>query len=233
MNTPDLLKIQENQLPRIVNSLCLTIVTLALIYTSYSYLLMRLEIDQKPLIQEAQTLRVQLKEEKEKRLSTEQENTRFKILLEEKDKQLKKLLTQLEGGNQETSSSPKESSVQQCSLVPQEVNNDMIRNALRETLSRKTAERFEGVAILMNHLDYLDEKTQREVVEFYLREVDKRNRDGVYYATFILSELMPKVLKEYQAEIEEMYGFINDESGWEKTLYKYCQIESKINSRAN
>lgn len=230
MSAPELLTIQEHQLPRIVNSVCITIVTLALIYTSYSYLLMRLESDQKPLIQEAQTLRVQLKEEKEKRLSTEQENTRFKIQLEEKDKLLKKLSTQLEEGNQEKPS-PGESDTQACPLAAQEVDKGMIRNALRETLSRKAAERFEGVAILMNNIDYLDEKMQHEVVDFYLKEVDKRNRDGVYYATFILSELKPKVLKEYQAEIEGVYSFINDGSGWEKTLYKYCQIASKINSQ--
>lgn len=230
MSAPELLKIQENQLPRIVNSVCVTIVTLALIYTSYSYLLMRLESDQKPLIQETQTLRVQLKEEKEKQLSTEQENTRVKLLLEEKDKQLKKLLTQLEEGNKENSS-PGESDTQACPLAAQEVDKGMIRNALRETLSRKAAERFEGVTVLVNNIDYLDEKMQREVVDFYLKAVDKRNREGVYYATFILSELKPKVLKEYQAEIAEVYSFIDDGSGWEKTLYKYCQIESKINSQ--
>lgn len=231
MSAPELLTIQENQLPRIVNSVCITIVTLALIYTSYSYLLMRLEGDQKPLIQEAQTLRVQLKEEKEKRLTTEQENTRFKFQIEEKEKLLKKLSTQLEKGNKESSSSPGESDTQACPLAAQDVDKGMIHNALRETLSRKAAERFEGVAILMNNMDYLDEKMQREVVDFYLREVDKRNRDGVYYATFILSELKPKVLREYQAEIAEVYSFIDDGSGWEKTLYKYCQIESKINSQ--
>lgn len=226
MSAPEILKIPENYLPRIVNSICTTVVMLALIYTSYSYLLNQLEADQKPLFQEMETLRMQLKDEKDKRLFTEQENVRLKMQLDEREKQLKKFLTQQEDvkDNLQTESYP-----QTCLLDSQEVDKDLLRKALQETLSRRAPERFEGFALLMNNIDYLDDSQQREVVQTYLSEIDKRNRDGVYYAAFILSELKPKILKEFQTAIEEAYSFIYESSGWERTLYKYCQIENKVN----
>lgn len=225
MNAPEVLKIQENHLPRMVNSICTTVVMLALIYTSYSYLLTQLEADQKPLFQEMETLRMQLKEEKEKRLSTEQENVRLKMQLDEREKQLKKFLTQEDvKDNLQT-----ESYNQTCPLSSQEMESDLLQKALQETLSRKAPERFEGFTLLMNNIDYLDESQQREIVQTYLSDMDKRNRDGVYYAAFIMSELKPKILKEFQTAIEEAYSFVYEGSGWERTLYKYCQIENKVN----
>lgn len=226
MNAPEILKVQENHLPRIVNSICTTVVMLALIYTSYSYLLTQLEADQRPLFQEMEALRMQLKDEKDKRLNTEQENVRLKLQLDEKEKQLKKFLTQQE--DVKDSFQP-EGYTQTCPLDPQEMDKDLLQKALQKTLSRKAPERFEGFTLLMNNIDYLDDSQQREIVQTYLNEMDKRNRDGIYYAAFVISELKPKILKEFQAAIEEAYGFIYEGSGWERTLYKYCQIENKAN----
>lgn len=228
MSAPEVLKIQDHHIPRVVNSVCTTIVMLAVIYTSYSYLLTQLENAQKPLLQQIDMLQLQLKDEKDKRLGVEQESARLKMQIDEKDKQLKKLVS--ENGDQ-TVNFEGEKYAQVCPLTPQVIDNNLIRRALQATLSRKSTERFEGFSVLMNNLDYLDDQMQRNIVELYLNEVDKRNRDGVYYALFILSQLRPTILKEYQTEIEGGYSFIYEGSGWDKTLYKYCQLESKFNKR--
>jgi len=225
MSTQEVLRIEI--LPKLVNTICLTIVMLALIYTTYSYLLVQADFAKQPFTSEINTLRLQLKTETDKRVALEQENIHLNTRLATKEEQIKRLLTQVEGNETQ-----EEASSQSCRIDNQEIDRDLIRKALQNTLSRKSQERFEGFAILMNHLDYLDLQIQREVIEFYLNKVDKRNRSGVYYSVFILSQFSPTILKEYGHQIEQTFSFVSSPTGWEKTSYKYCQLQSKINENS-
>ena len=224
MSAQEILRIEQHALPKIINTLCITVVMLTLIYTIYSYLLVRAEIEEKPFLNELNMLRVQIKEEREKRQNIEQENLNLNTKIITKEDYIKRLLKQLENTEQE-----EENNLKSCRIEPQEVEREFIHKALQNTLSRQSPERFEGFSILMNNLDYLDEQLQREVIEFYLSKIDKRNRSGVYYAVFILSQLNPLILKEYHDEIEQTFGFVSQQPGWEKTSYKYCQLGNKIN----
>lgn len=227
MSAQEILRIEQHALPKIVNTLCITVVMLALIYAIYSYLLVKAEIEQKPFANELNLLRTQIKEEQEKRQTTEQENSNLNTKLITKEEHIKRLLTQLENIEQ-----GEESKLKSCRIEPQEVDRELIRKSLQNTLSRQSPDRFEGFSILMNNLDYLDEQMQREMIEFYLNKIDKRNRSGVYYAVFILSQLNSLILKEYHDEIEQTFSFVSQQPGWEKTSYKYCQLGNKINGNS-
>lgn len=217
--------VDNDNLPRIVNAICITLVLLAIIYVTYSYLLTTIAVKQQPL-----TLKLERVQEQLKTVQTQRQN-----LIEEKAK----LMAQLKKQNQEIISLQAQrqqknpvfpASTQVCTVEPENLNESFINKALRKTLSRKPLERIEGFSILMNNLDYMDSQLQNQVVQFYLAEINPKNRDGVYYATFILSELRPDVLKRYEFEIDEALYFIHEDSDWQKTLHKYCGIENKLNS---
>lgn len=213
---------QSDNLPKIVNTIAIATVLLACIYASYSYLVTQLKMVNDPLIHQLDVLRIQLKKEKKKRQLAEQENEKLTILLEKRNSEIKRFITQFE---EEQISQPL---IQQCSIDEEKTNDTLLRKAIHMTLSRKAEERFRGFSILMNNIDYMSEQMQRETIEFYLKRIDKKNKVGVYYAAFIMSELRPHILKEYQPEIERAYHAIYQQPGWERTSYKYCQIENKM-----
>jgi len=241
MNISEPLKIQPTDyLPKIVNSVCTTVVMLAFIYTVYSYFLIQLETRHKPLLKEINTLQLQLQEENERRLLLERENARLSIQLEEDQQKIKKLSAQLtypnflrkaEQSTLPSTLSPLSSEEErECKTAEKPLEDKFLRAALHKTLSRNAEDRFEGFSILMNNVEYTTEQTQRELLELYLKEMNKSNRLGVYYAAFIMAEFEPVVLHEYHTQIESAYQFIHQESGWEKTANKYCQIQQKIDS---
>ncbi|GEM_PF-1906935 len=237
MNVSEPLKIQPTDyLPKIVNSVCTTIVMLAFIYTVYSYFLIQLETRHKPLLKEINTLQLQFQEESERRLLLERENARLSIQVEEGQQKIKKLsgqLTQpnfLQKSEQSALSFLSLEEENECKTSEKPLEDRFLRSALHKTLSRNSTDRFEGFSILMNNVEYTTEQTQRDLLELYLKEMNKSNRLGIYYAAFIMAELEPVVLYEYRTQLESAYQFIHQESGWEKTANKYCQIKRKIDS---
>lgn len=222
-------KLASDNLPPIVNTVCGTIVLLALIYAVYSYLLAQIEIDRKPLAAELQKVQNQLKVEAEKRLAVEQERDTLSTQLKAREADIGKLV-ELDNKSKAAPLSSEQQPVQICPVETAKMDEDFLGRATRQTLSRKPNERFEGFTLLMNNLDYMDEQAQRDIIEIYLQEIDAHNRDGVYYATFVLSELPAAVLKDYAAELEETFQFMHQSSGWEKTLHNYCKIEGKLNN---
>lgn len=226
----------QHNISRIVTtiSFCVAFILLTLIF-SYSYLLIQVVAEKENLTQELINARVQLDEEKEKRYLTEQDKSQL-------SQQIQTLRTQLQQTEEiqcvecdleEEEENEFIKEIQSCRVDYQEVNSHFIRQACKKTLSFKDKERFEGFTILMDNLDYMNDQEQRELIEFYLKKMDKRNREGVYYAAFIMSELKPSILREYEKQIEDAYRSISYKPGWEKISYKYCQIENKFNDYLN
>jgi uncharacterized protein YoxC len=222
----DISKITCNDnLPRIVNAICITLVFLALIYTIYSYLLTLIEVAQQPLTVELETIQQQLDEVQKKERILADEKANLVSQLEKQTQEIVGLQTQLQKVKE---SEQRPADAQVCAVEPENLDEKFIHNALKKTLSRRPNERMEGFSILMNNLDYMNTPLQDQVVQFYLAEMNPKNKDGVYYATFILSELKPEVLKRYEFEIDETFYFIHEGSDWQKTFHKYCKIENKM-----
>lgn len=226
----------ENHIPRIVTTISFAIVIILLtVIFSYSFLLIKLVTEKESLTEELIKVRLQLEEEREKRFLTQQDKGK---LLEE----IQSLRVQVQQAEEKQCSviqvaevvetqvkSSEENQVLTCQLEYREINFRFLHQALLKTLSNNSSDRFEGFSILMNNIDYITEHEQRELVEFYLRKIHPSNPEGVYYAAFIMSELKPAVLKEYETQLEEAYQFIFYKPGWERTSYRYCQIENKLN----
>ena len=228
---------ENNQLSQIVTAISFTIaaILLTLIF-SYSYLLSQIVAEKKQLTEEFITMRNQLGEERQKRQKLEENNQQLRTQLSKKEEEIEKYQVQLqetekrrlecqeligdEDGENQTSA---------CQVVHKEVSSELIRQAAQNLLSVKTTDRFKGFSILMNHIEYIDDRLQREIIEFYLKEMDKKNEDGVYYATFILSWLKPNILREYETQIREWYHAISKNSDWQRTAYRYCQLEKRMN----
>lgn len=222
----DISKITCNDnLPRIVNAICITLVLLALIYAVYSYLLTLVDVAQQPLVAKLETTRQQLEKTQQKEQLLATEKASLAVQLEKQTQEMANLQTQLKKVKDSEQSL---SNNQVCTVEPENMDEKFIRNALKKTLSQKPQERMEGFSILMNNIDYMSVQLQDQIVQFYLTGVESKNRDGVYYAIFILSELQPAVLKRYEFDIEEVFSFIRDGSDWQKTFHKYCEIESKL-----
>lgn len=223
----DTSKKNVDNLPSIINTLAVTIVSLAFIYAAYSYLVIQLQAEAQPTSNKLVNLQLQLKQEQAKSQQLQQENNNLLAAIEQKEQRIKQLRMQLE----EESKLTDQLITPQCSVVKnKDITDKLLRKALHQTLSRTLSERFEGFSILMNKIDYLDESLQKEIIEFYLGNMNKKHKVGVYYATFIMSELAPQVLRAYEPEIESAYRSIYQQPGWEMTSYKYCQIESKMDS---
>lgn len=228
---------ENNQLSQIVTAISFTIATILLtLICSYSYLLSQIVAEKKQLTEEFITMRNQLGEERQKRQKLEENNQQLKTQLAKQEEETEKYQLQLQEtekrrlecqellGDEEG-----ENQTPACQVVNKEVSSEFIRQAAKSLLSTKTADRFKGFSILMNHIEYIDDKLQREVIEFYLKAMDKKNEDGVYYATFILSRLKPNILREYETQLREWYHSISENSGWQRTSYRYCQLEKRMN----
>lgn len=228
---------ENNQLTQIVTAISFTIaaILLTLIF-SYSYLLSQIVAEKKQLTEEFITMRNQLGEERENRQKLAENNQQLKTQLAKKEEEIERLQLQLQEtekrrlecqeliGDEEG-----ENQTLACQVVNKEVSSEFIRQAAQDLISVKTTDRFKGFSILMNHIEYLNDQLQREITEFYLEKMDKKNEDGVYYATFILSRLKPSILREYETRIREWYHPISQNSGWQRTLYRYCQLEKRMN----
>jgi len=223
----------ENHIPRIVTTISFAIVIILLtVIFSYSYLLMKLVTEKENLAEQLIKVRLQLEEEQEKRFLTQQDKN--KLL-----KEIQSLRVQLQQTEEkqcptiqvtETQVEPSpEEEILVCRVEHKQINFKLIRKAVLKTLSNNSSDRFEGFSVLMNNLDYITEHEQRQLIQFYLDRISPSNPEGVYYAAFIISELKPAVLKEYEQQLQEAYQFIFYKPGWEHTSYRYCQIESKLN----
>ena len=233
----------ENNLPRIVTtiSFSIAVILLTLIF-SYSYLLIHIFTEKKQLTEKLIDTRIQLEEEQEQRFLMEQDKKQLTAQIQEKEEEISQLLVQLKQAEEQPCLKNQEqeeeenieeqpetgSQTETCHLVYQKVNIDFIHRAAQKTLSSLNTERFEGFSILMNNIDYIPDDLQHEIIELYLNKMDKTNKDGVYYTTFILSQLRPNILKEYEDQIQQLYHSIYQKPGWQRTSYKYCQLENKI-----
>lgn len=214
----------NDNLPRIVNAICITLVLLTLIYAIYSYLLTVLEAEKQPLKAELETIQRLLREEQKKQQLLAGEKETLSSQLKNKTEEINGLqvkLTKVKEIEQQAIS-------QECLVEPEDMDTTLLQKALNKTLSQKSFERIEGFSILMNHVDYMSEQTQENVVKFYLQALDSRNSEGIYYATFVLSELKPVILQRYESELTEALQFIHEGDEWEKASHKYCKIESKM-----
>jgi chaperonin cofactor prefoldin len=226
---------ETNQLSQIVTAISFTIavILLTLIF-SYSYLLSQIVADKKQLTEEFITIRNQLGEERQKRQKLAEKNQQLITRLAKRETEIETIQLQLQETEkrrlecQELIGDDEDESPV-CQVVYKEVSNELIHQAARNLLSIKTADRFKGFSILMNHLEYINDQLQRELTEFYLENMDTKNEDGVYYATFILSKLKPSVLREYETRIREWYHSISPKTGWQRTSYRYCQLEKRMN----
>lgn len=226
---------ETNQLSQIVTAISFTIavILLTLIF-SYSYLLSQIVADKKQLTEEFITMRNQLGDERQKRQKLAEKNQQLITQLAKRETEIETIQLQLQTTEkrrlecQELIGDDEDDSPV-CQVVYKEVSNELIHQAARNLLSIKTADRFKGFSILMNHLEYINDQLQRELTEFYLENMDKKNEDGVYYATFILSKLKPSVLREYETRIRKWYHSISPKTGWQRTSYRYCQLEKRMN----
>ena len=228
---------ETNQLSQIVTAISFTIaiILLTLIF-SYSYLLSQIVAEKKQLTEEFITMRNQLGEEREQRQKLAENNRQLTTQLARKEEEIEKIQLQLQETEQRRLECQEligddegENQTPACQVAYKEVSNELLHQAARDLLSTKTPERFKGFTILMNYLEYINEQSQREITEFYLKNMDKKNEDGVYYATFILSRLKPSILREYETQIREWYHSISPKSGWQRTSYRYCQLEKRMN----
>ncbi len=228
---------ENNQLPRIVTTISFTLaLILLMLIFSYSYLLSQIVAEKKQLTEEFITTRNQLGEEREQRQKIAENNRQLNAQLVKKEDEIKKLHAQLKETEKRrleceelAEDEASEDEIPTCQIVYKTVNADLIRRASRKLLSAKTADRFEGFSILMNYIDYLHDPLQHELIEFYLAKMNKKNEDGVYYATFILSQLRPNILREHETQIREWYHPISQQRGWQRTSYRYCQLEKRMN----
>jgi septal ring factor EnvC (AmiA/AmiB activator) len=228
---------ETNQLPQIVTAISFTIavILLTLIF-SYSYLLSQIVAEKKQLTEEFIAMRNQLGEEREQRQKLAENNQQLSTQLARKEEEIEKIQQQLQATEKRRLECQEligddegENQTPICQVVYKEVSSELIRQAAQNLLSTKTADRFKGFAILMNHLEYINDQLQRELTEFYLEHMDKKNEDGVYYATFVLSQLKPSILREYETKIREWYHSISPQAGWQRTSYRYCQLEKRMN----
>jgi len=112
------------------------------------------------------------------------------------------------------------------------VDEKFFFKSVEQTISKNREIRFQAFTTVMHNLDYIDIMLQQQVIAFYLKHLTRllqqKNENGIYYATFIMSELTGKSLKVYQAELEKFYTQLENKRRWEKTLYRYCKIKRKI-----
>jgi chaperonin cofactor prefoldin len=227
---------ETNQLSQIVTAISFTIavILLTLIF-SYSYLLSQIVAEKKQLTEEFIAMRNQLGEEREQRQKLAENNQQLITQLAKKEGKIEKIQQQLQETEkrrlecQELIGDDEGDQTPACQVVYKEVSHELIRQAAQNLLSTKTTDRFKGFAILINNLEYINDQSQREITEFYLENMDKKNEDGVYYATFVLSQLKPSILREYETQIREWYHSISPQSGWQRTSYRYCQLEKRMN----
>jgi chromosome segregation ATPase len=235
-------------------SVSIALILLTLIF-SYSYLLIQVVTERKQLTRELITVRDQLSEEQKKRSLAETNSQQLLAQLTERDSNINQLQEQLAKSNKpiDTEAKPldieakppiatakslssvdnKVEEAQLCLIDDySEIDKKTLRRAMTKTLSTKAEERFEGFTILMNNVEYLSDDLQREVTEYYLNNMNQRNKDGVYYATFILSQLTPSILREYEVELQTWYAPLYQQNGWQRTLSKYCHLENKLKSTA-
>jgi hypothetical protein len=218
----------ENLLSQVVATISLAIaIVLIILIFSYSYLLIETFSEKAVLTKELIKTRLELEAERESRGLVQQDK-------EQLTHQVQFLRTQLQQQKQSKpcpvccATTADSSTTSLCQASNQNTNMNLIHKALRQTLSAQANDRFEGFFTLMNNIDYLTDQQQRELIEFYLQQMKPTNQEGVYYAVFIMSQLQPARLQEYEAEIEEKYRFIYFQPGWERISYRYCQIESKL-----
>ncbi|CAN2041677.1 conserved hypothetical protein [Candidatus Magnetomoraceae bacterium gMMP-15] len=102
---------------------------------------------------------------------------------------------------------------------------------LYRTISKVNSERRGSVEELLGKIDNSD-TNQWNIMYFYLMHLpdmlENDNKNGVMYATLILSKLKPEILQERKKEIEEFYKNIYMETDWNTTSDYYEEVASKI-----